>query len=349
MIFRRPRASPEGPVDAARGAVPHGDDAARAVPVGDEPVEGVVDRGEPAADAVASPSGMPGTTPAMHGAVPNAARSRWDAPDGQREPERTAAPPAADGGALSGALRVVALVLLGGGALYVGLLSVRPDGAAPPATVRAPRVVESSPVPPAPDPPPAPLRIEGFETLRDLNLRGQAFRLARPVPEAPAAVCQAFAAAGWSAGDWGASPLGDREECLAERAYGDRGSADGFAVLRGRETLMEIRIKLNLGADARRLEAARDAGDLVAGLFRRWRWGGGVDLARRIAALQPFEAELGGTRVRLMREHGDVERWNLVLLFPAPSAPNEAALRRLSLAALAAANGRGEAAPARTP
>ncbi len=105
---------------------------------------------------------------------------------------------------------------------------------------------------------------------------------------------------------------------MAERDFGPKGAAGGFAVLRGRETLLEIRVKLNLTDARSRGEAAGAVGTLIAGLFDSWRWDGGPALGARIAALEPFEETRFGTKVVLKREHGDVERWNLILRFPSP-------------------------------
>ncbi|MBB3936072.1 hypothetical protein GGR05_002222 [Aureimonas phyllosphaerae] len=244
-----------------------------------------------------------------------------------------------DGGALPSAVRVVALVLLAGGALYAALLAVRPDDDRAAVAVRAPRVEDGRSVVAQPGPRPKPLVVERFAGTRDLDLKTSAFRFIRLVPQPPADVCAAFGTAGWDAGPWGPSPLGDLDECVASKVFGGRKQAEAFAVLRGRETLLEVRIKLNLYDGARRAEAAGEIASLVSGFFERWNWEGAAGLRQRIVALDPFEETAHGTRVVLSRERGEVERWNLSLRFPSPPKPPEDKPKASTLADIAAMAG----------
>lgn len=274
------------------------------------------------AETGVKPPSEPDAAPAVE-ASPSAP-SRWDAASASANLDRSVRRAEYGEGGVTGALRVVVLVLLAGGALYAGLMAVRPDGEEPLVTVRAPRVVETRSVPREPVPTPQALTVQRFAGLRDLDLRGHQPRFVRLVPEAPEAVCETFRQAGWSTDGWEASPLGEMQECVAERSFGDSRKVGGFAVLRGGETLSELRVKLNFVDPSGRDAAVRDVAKLITTLFDRWRWDGGRALGDRIAALEPFKATMLDTRVILMREHGDVERWNLSLRFPSPPKPPEA-------------------------
>ncbi|WP_279478937.1 DUF6030 family protein [Aureimonas sp. SK2] len=230
-----------------------------------------------------------------------------------------------------------AVVAAASGALYAGLLAVQPTEPEPPIAEREPPVLELRPTPvrtiriAAPREPAAAPAVPA-----DLSLRGGIPSFAQVVPGAPAEACATLVAAGWSTEGWGSSLVGAKGECLAERQYGTGGETNGFAVLRGGNTLAELRIKLNLGDPAWRAEAGRDAGNLVAALFERWRWDGGRALGDRIATLLPFEDEANGTTIRLTREHGDVERLNLLMRFPRALPPPEAVAAEAQAARLAA-------------
>ncbi len=100
-------------------------------------------------------------------------RSRWDAPVDAPSSGRDTGTDGKGQGALIAGVRVAALVLVVGGALYGGLMAVRPEGEAPPVVVQAPRVVETRAVVADPAPAPAPQRVERFMALRDLDLRGR--------------------------------------------------------------------------------------------------------------------------------------------------------------------------------
>ncbi|WP_182421991.1 DUF6030 family protein [Aureimonas sp. ME7] len=227
------------------------------------------------------------------------------------------------GGGGTLALRLLAVVLLGAAAMYLGLVGVKPDPAADAgasAPVRAPIILPVAPLPadiasPAQAPPPE--RMEAPGLLRDLRAPGVSDAFIRSVREAPDAICRDLTAKGWDATPWAPSPMGQGSECTAGRSYGPKGGTRSFAILRGGETLSEIRIKLNLLDAGTRLQAARDAADLVAHLFERWQWMGAESLSTRIAALEPFEETLLGTRIRFSREYGTAERFNLLLDVPA--------------------------------
>lgn len=281
------------------------------------------------------------------------APTRWDAPAGAQTAERDAAAAAGgDGNGGSSPLRLVALALLAGGALYAGLATVQQQTVEEPrATVRPPQVVEERSVSADAVPEPPVSVPAATWKLRDadaLKLEGTGFRFVRLVRFAPAEVCRQLAEAGWTTSDWGPSPLGGINECLARRSFGKDGQADGFAVLREGDGLSELRIKLNLYDPGLRGEAARDVGTLVAGLFEAWHWDEGEALSARIAGLAPFDGDYRGTRVRFLREKGEVERWNLIMRFPTPPKPPEidpALAAAPSLADLAAVSLDGEPAP----
>ncbi|WP_062210786.1 DUF6030 family protein [Aureimonas sp. AU12] len=163
--------------------------------------------------------------------------------------------------------------------------------------------------------------------LRDLAVGPERPAFERGVRAAPGALCAAFAAAGWRMEGWTGSALGEaRAECAGERVYpapGDGGDATrSFAMLRGPgpEAVREMRMKLNLLDPATADAAARDAAAAVSAAFERMSWPAPSDLARRIAALEPFEAEDEGTIIRFWREAGEVPRYNLAIRLPGPLA-----------------------------
>lgn len=193
--------------------------------------------------------------------------------------------------------------------------------------VRPPQVMPgSAPAEPAPGAPVPDLVVDDAQAwLRDLAVGPARPVFRRGVRTAPAALCAAFAASGWPMEGWTGSALrGTGAECAGERVYPaplDGGEATrSFAMLRGPgpEAVREIRMKLNLLDPATADAAARDAAAAVSAAFERMSWPAPPDLERRIAALEPFEAQDEGTAIRFWREAGEVPRYNLAIRLPAP-------------------------------
>lgn len=225
-------------------------------------------------------------------------------------------------------VRLLVLVALLGGALAALSLwhrSADTAGSFTSHTVRAPVLIPVA-APPAPAPPqPSLTKAEQRRWFRPLEAGSPeaSFRPRQGI--APGAICAVLGGQGWTKDRAGALPGSGREECAMERTYPRAGGGPPtrlFAMARSawgdEDSALDLRMKANLHDEATASEVGRDWAATLDALFSLTGQLPDEAILAKVAAFQPFEAEVGGVKLSLKAERAEIRRFNLSLLLPRP-------------------------------
>lgn len=225
-------------------------------------------------------------------------------------------------------VRLLILVALLGGALAALQFWHRSREASGPVvshSVRAPVLipVAAPPSPPAARPSLTPQ--EQRRWFRPLELASVKFIFQPRQGIAPGEICARLKELGWKADRAGAVSGNGREECAMERAYprpGDGPPTRLFAMARSarddEDVALDFRVKANLHDEAKAADAGRDVAATLSALLSRVGSMPGEALLAKVAAFEPFEAEVAGAKLSLKPERADIRRFNLSVLLPRP-------------------------------
>ena len=160
---------------------------------------------------------------------------------------------------------------------------------------------------------------------------------------APRQICQALKvgalATSWSAspiyaGDWECMATADtvidgypadprgrgaaETDASAPNADGARSGYRIFTMARGRsvQTVSYVRVKLSASGSASSARGAEALVGIASSLFGELDWQLPADVAERLRARQSFDMTMFGTRMIFLKEHGESERFDLIVDFP---------------------------------
>ncbi|WP_377293519.1 DUF6030 family protein [Rhizobium sp. SG2393] len=167
----------------------------------------------------------------------------------------------------------------------------------------------------------------------DFGVPEQTF--ARTILTRPEAICDRLRDAGFSGMERRQALSREGWECSVLKTVGGGDAAEGtassiFVFIRvdGREDRVEsFRVKINIERPDERNETLALAVRAADVFLRFVRWDASGEITQRIAALDTFDVTRFGSRIRLMREMGDVPRYNFFaaeLPKPKPKRPFDA-------------------------